>query len=191
MRSNGLRSRGFQVRFLAGANSSFPSENLTAGPQDRAGACQPQAVTRWAKVPWGGLCAILCASLWASPAFGQVTEPPKAGTPWWATSLAVAGPLADGMSTVYAMSQSGPYAQIAEGNGFYHKLFGADVKPAEIMAFKVGQAALFGAVVHYAGKQNRKAAIGVAIATAAINFTVSAMNCRNGQHVKRLNAGAR
>jgi len=112
-------------------------------------------------------------------------------SPWWATTLAVAGPLADGMSTVYAINQSGPHAKVMEGNTFYHKLFGADVKGAEIMAFKVGQAALFGAIVHYAGQKDRKAAIGVAIATAAINFTVSALNVKNGMLARDLNRGRR
>lgn len=112
---------------------------------------------------------------------------------WWATTLAIAGPLADGFSTVYALNQSGPNARVAEGNGFYHKLFGADVKAGEIMAFKVGQAALFGAIIHYASKapEHRAKAIGVAIATAGINFFVASQNMRTAATARRLNAGVR
>lgn len=119
-----------------------------------------------------------------------IHDPPKTGTPWWATSLAVAGPLADGMTTVYAIHASGPYARVAEGNPIFSKLFGSDVTPGEIMAFKVGQAALMGTLVHYQGKSNRKAAIATAVITAGINFTVSALNYRNGQRARRLNGGA-
>lgn len=128
--------------------------------------------------PWVLVLLLLPASVQA-----QEAKP----SPWWATSLAVAGPLADGISTVYALKQSGPNARVMEGNAIYARLFGADVKAGEILAFKVGQAALFGAVVHYAGKKERKAAIGVAILTAGINFTVSAMNYRNAQMARRLN----
>lgn len=115
------------------------------------------------------------------------------GTPWWATTLAVAGPLADGLSTVYASRQSGPYARVIEGNGFYGRVFGSDVTAGEIMAFKVGQAALFGAIVHYAGKQpeRRTAAIGVAIATAVINGYVTSLNIRTAHQAQRANGGRR
>lgn len=122
----------------------------------------------------------------ASPAAGE----PKAA-PWWATTLAVAGPLADGLSTVYAIGQSGPQARVMEGNAFYHRLFGSDVKAGEIMAFKVAQAALMGAVVHHAGKRNRAGAISVAVLTAGVNFAVSALNVRVARHAQRLNAGQR
>lgn len=126
---------------------------------------------------------VLSLLLLPSLAHAQDEKP----APWWATTLAVAGPLADGVSTVYAMKQSGPHARVIESNGFYRGLFGADVTSGEVMAFKVGQAALFGAIVHYAGKKDRKAAIGVAILTAGINFTVSALNVRAAQQARRMN----
>lgn len=126
---------------------------------------------------------LLLVLLLPSSALAQDEKP----APKWAVALAVAGPIADGVSTYYALQQPG----VIEGNGFYRQLFGADVKPAEILAFKVAQGVLFGAIVHEAGRKNRKAAIGVAIATAAINFTVSAMNYRNAQQARRVNRGWR
>lgn len=124
----------------------------------------------------------------ASPVSPDSTVPTPRPAPWWATTLAVAGPLADGLTTVYAINQSGPNARVVEGNGFFQKLFGADVKPGEIMAFKVGQAALWGAIVHYAGRTERKPAIGVALLTAGVNFFVASRNMRNASTAKRLNA---
>lgn len=124
----------------------------------------------------------------AAPESNSVTRRPA---PRWATTLAVAGPLADGLTTVYAIRQSGPNVRVSEGNNFYYKLFGADVKPGEIMAFKAGQAALMGAMVHYAGKQSKKMAIGASIVSAAVNFWVSSQNVRAGNMASRLNAGTR
>lgn len=115
--------------------------------------------------------AIVCflLSLWAlsGVASAQTQEAPK-----WAVALAASGPLADGVSTYYALQQP----DVREANQFYARLFGSDVTPGEILAVKVAQAAVFGAVVHAAGKQHRKAAIGVAILTASIHFAVSAWN---------------
>lgn len=113
---------------------------------------------------------------------GLASAQPTEGTPWWATTLAVAGPLADGATTVYALRQPG----VVEGNTFYYRLFGSDVKAGEILAFKVGQAALFGAIVHAAGKQNRKAAIGVAVLTFGINVAVSGWNMKQAQRAQQL-----
>lgn len=118
-----------------------------------------------------GLLVILLLMV-ASPVAAQHQS--QVGTPWWATTLAVAGPLADGASTVYAMRQPG----VVEGNPVFYHLFGSDVTSGEIMAFKVGQAVLVGTVVHYAGKRNRKAAIGVAVATFAINAVAVGINLR-------------
>lgn len=47
-----------------------------------------------------------------------------------------------------AASDRPPHAQVKEGNSFYNKLFGANVKSYEIMAFKVVQAAFMGHGVH-------------------------------------------
>lgn len=132
--------------------------------------------------PW-----LLVLVLLPSPAVAQDGPP----APKWAVALAASGPLADGISTAWAMHQSGPHARVGEGNSVYRKLFGADVTGGEILAAKIAQAAVWGAVIHYAGKQNRKAAIGVAIATAAIHFTVSALNVRNGMRARELNRGTR
>lgn len=125
-----------------------------------------------------------CASA-SGPMRAQV-EPPK-GTPWWATSLAVAGPLMDGASTVYAINQSGPKMQIKEGNGLYYRLFGSNVRPGEIMAFKVGQAALMGAIVHAAGKEHRGLAIGAALVQFAVNAWATSNNLHAAGIVRRLN----
>lgn len=115
----------------------------------------------------------------------------RLGTPWWATALAVAGPLADGLSTVYALRQSGPTVKVSEGNGFYHRLFGSNVKGGEILAFKVGQAALMGYSVHVTGKNSVKRAVGVALVQSSINFFVASRNMKTASMAKRLNAGAR
>lgn len=108
--------------------------------------------------------------------------------PWWATTLAVAGPLADGLSTYYGIKQSGPNARVAEGNGFYHHLFGANVKPSEILAFKVAQAALMGYGVHAVGRQSRERAIGSALIQGAVHAVVSVLNMKNAAKARRLNA---
>jgi len=129
------------------------------------------------------LLALLCLSAIAAEA--QTTEPK--GAPWWATTLAVAGPIADGLSTHYAIGQSGPNAQIIEGNGFYYKLFGSDVTSNEIMAFKVGQAALTGLVVHGAGLTHRKAAIAGALIMFSVNAIATGYNLRAAGQAKRLN----
>jgi len=125
---------------------------------------------------WSAL-ALLC--LFPSLSYAQ-TVTPEQSAPKWAVILATAGPLADGMSTYYALGQS----NVREGNPFYSKLFGSDVTRGEIMAFKVGQAALTGGIIYAAGKTNRKAAIGVAIATAVINFGVSYWNIQQAQKAK-------
>jgi hypothetical protein len=151
--------------------------------------------------------AVLAVALSSSPALArQVTVAPSLAAsveaavkasaeprpaPRWATMLAVAGPLADGLTTVYAIGQSGPNARVVEGNAFYYKLFGADVKPAEIMAFKVGQAALMGSFVHFIGKRSHKAAIAAAILQSAANFFVASQNVRTARSAGRLNAGGR
>lgn len=109
----------------------------------------------------------------------------------WATALAVAGPLADGLSSWYAMRQSGPVAQSIEGNAFFHHLFGSNVKGSEILAFKVGQAALLGALVyhHSRSRQDREVAIFAAVMTAAIHSVVTVRNLQVAQRVKCLNSG--
>lgn len=123
-----------------------------------------------------------------SPEAASIT---RRGTPWWPTALAIAGPLADGLSTVYAMRRSGPNARVVEGNGFYHKLFGANVKAREIMAFKVAQAAFMGYGVHVGGKHSLERAVGSAILQSAVNFWVASRNMKAASLAKRLNAGVR
>jgi len=123
------------------------------------------------------LSLVLMLSL-ASPVLAQ--EPPPQSAPKWAIAMAAAGPLADGITTYHALQQPGT----AEGNAFFHHLFGSNVRPGEIFMFKVGQAALTGAVVYAAGKKDRKAAIGAALVMSAINFGVSVMNLRVAQRAK-------
>ena len=138
---------------------------------------------------WLSMLGLLLGLLCLSAVAASAQTAPLKGTPWWATTLTVAGPLADGLSTIYAAHQSGPHAQVIEGNGFYRTLFGADVTTNEIMAFKVGQAAVFGAIVHYAGKQpgGRGKAIAVSLACTALNVAVTTMNVRTAQQAQRLN----
>src|SRR5688572_29491395 len=91
----------------------------------------------------------------AIPSFAQSSsaqEPEhKPLSKWWSVAVA-AGPVFDGATTWWAMSQSGPAARIREGNGFYHKLFGNDPKGWQIMAFKTGQAAILAYGMHEIGK---------------------------------------
>ena len=119
------------------------------------------------------------------------TQPkPSKRTHWGITTLAVAGPLADGLSTYWAIRQSGPHARVAEGNGFYHKLFGQDVKPGEILGFKVGQAAVMGLVTHFAGENHRAHMIVTAAMSAVLHGFASTVNIKNGRAVRRFNATA-
>lgn len=108
--------------------------------------------------------------------------------PRWATMLAIAGPLADGLSTVYALRQTGPHAQVKEGNSFYTKLFGANVKSHEIMALKVVQAAFMGYGVHAGARKNMERAIGSAILQSAVNLFVASRNMKSAAAARRLNA---
>ncbi|MDP2054398.1 MAG: hypothetical protein Q8N52_04375 [Acidobacteriota bacterium] len=103
----------------------------------------------------------------------------------------MAGPLADGLSTVYALRQSGPMVKVSEGNGFYHHLFGSDVKAGEILAFKVGQAALMGYAVQVGGKHSREGVIGSAIIQSALHFFVASRNMKTASLARRLNAPGR
>ncbi len=126
------------------------------------------------------LIAIICflLSLWALSGIASAQEQ----APKWATTLAVAGPIADGLSTHYALGQPGT----REGNPFFSRMFGSDVTRNEILGFKVGQAVLTGLAVHHVGKVDRKGAIGLAIATAAVNFGVSAWNVKQAQKARGL-----
>lgn len=108
-------------------------------------------------------------------------------TPWGWTLLAVAAPLADGASTWWGMSQSGPAVAVVEGNGFYHKLFGANVTGGKIMAFKIGQATVNGLATHFAPKDRRANAIFGAVFSGALHGYVSVGNVRNGRFARRAN----
>lgn len=123
----------------------------------------------------------------AEPIVPETVSITAPSAPKWATMLAIAGPLADGLSTMYAMRQSGPHARVAEGNGFYGKLFGSNVKGYEIMAFKVAQAAFFGYSTHVGGRKNMERAIGSAIMQSAINFWVTSRNMKNAAKARSLN----
>ncbi len=125
----------------------------------------------------------------ATPVTPEAISITPRSAPWWATTLAVAGPLADGLTTVYALRQSGPQGKVMEGNTFYHKLFGADVKPREILAFKIAQAAFMGYGVHVSGRHSLEKAVGSAVMQAAINFWVSSRNLRTAATARKLNAG--
>jgi hypothetical protein len=105
----------------------------------------------------------LCLCLLSTPAWAQERAP------WWATSLAVAGPIADGLSTQAALKQPG----IVEANPFFSGWSGN-----EILAFKVAQGAAMGYVVHRIGTRSRKAAIGTALVMTAVNVTVTSLNVR-------------
>lgn len=117
----------------------------------------------------------------------QTTELSK----WWTVGVpivAAAGPMFDGATTWWAMEQSGPHADAMEGNPFFHTVFGDDVKPLEIFAFKAGQAALTAAATHYLLKTGKKKRIASAlIANVVTHATIGTMNIKNGRKVRRLN----
>jgi hypothetical protein len=108
-------------------------------------------------------------------------------SPWWATTLAVAGPIADGLSTMYALNQSGPAGRVYEGNGFYQHLFGSNVRPGEIMAFKVTQAAVIGLATHFAPKDRRAQVIANVVMSGAIYSVVTTMNMQAAAKARRDN----
>lgn len=105
----------------------------------------------------------------------------------WATISAVAGPLADGLSTQWAMNQSGPNVQIAEGN----PIFGKNPSGGKILGIKALQAAISGLLTHYGGKTHPESANVFGFGTGAINGTAAAFNIKNGLHAKELNKGSK
>jgi hypothetical protein len=126
------------------------------------------------------------------PVASVTEEQPKSSkrTPWGITAIAVAAPIADGFSTYWAMKQSGPHARVGESNGFYHQLFGSDVKPGEILGFKIGQAALMGVITHFAPESHRARTIVTATMSAVLHGFASTINIKNGRAVRRFNAMA-
>lgn len=113
------------------------------------------------------------------------TKPDHA--PRWATAISIAGPLVDGLSTVYALRQSGPARHVQEGNGLYQRLFGADVKPGEILGFKIGQAVVMGLATHFAPKDKRAQVLFNVIAAGALQSFATTMNIREGVRARRAN----
>ena len=107
--------------------------------------------------------------------------------PWWLTGLAVAGPLADGLSTYYAMQQSGPVAKVVENNRFFHHVFGSNVRPGEILAFKLGQAVIMGYGVHAGYRNDKEKAIGIALMQAVMGGWYAARNLDNAARARQLN----
>jgi hypothetical protein len=129
------------------------------------------------------LIAVICflLSLWCLSGIASA-QTPQTSAPKWAVVLATAGPIADGLSTHYALGQPG----VREGNPFFSHLFGSNVTRNEILGFKVGQAALTGWAVHSVGKVDRKGAIGIALLTAGVNFGVSYWNMKQVEKARGL-----
>jgi len=111
---------------------------------------------------------------------------------WGWAVVAALGPLADGISTKWGIEQSGPVARVVEGNVFYHKLFGSNVTANEILAFKVGQAALSAWLARrpFTHGDQKEKIIGGVLINVALHSTVSVLNVRNGLKVRRLNLQA-
>ncbi len=137
--------------------------------------------------------AIAIAVFTAVPSFAQsadATEPQhKPMSKWWAAAVA-AGPMIDGATTWWAMSQSGPGMKIREGNGFYTKLFGPDVKAWQIMAFKTGQAAILAYGMHEIGKSKDgvERVIYSVVLNGVVSGVASTINIKRGLQARRLNA---
>ena len=125
----------------------------------------------------------------ASPLVAAVEAVPAVpetrSAPWWATAISVALPVADGLSTFYALQQPGT----AEGNRFFHHLFGSNVRPAEILGFKVAQGAVMGLSTHY-GWRNRDRRAGIVfsmVVSGIVHGRVTAKNLDNAALARRLN----
>ena len=117
-------------------------------------------------------------------------QPPRRGvSKWWSIAMA-SGYMADGATTWWAMSQPGPAAKIRETNGFYHKLFGPDVKGWQVMAFKTGQAAVLGFGLHQIAKHTpgKERVVYVAVLHTVVSGVISTVNIKRGLSARRLNA---
>lgn len=116
---------------------------------------------------------------------GPHKKPDVAGK--WATALAVLGPLADGISTKWAMDQSGPNMKIAEGN----PIFGKNASGNKILGIKAGQAALQGLLTHLAREIAPNSARVAGVSSALIGGIPAAMNVRNGLKAREANKGVK
>lgn len=113
-------------------------------------------------------------------------EPKRAGK--WATLANIMGPLVDGASTMWAMNQSGPNMQVAEGNG----IFGKNPSAGKIMGIKAGQAALQGLLSHFArGDQGANGAKLSGIANAGVGTYAAINNIRAGLQAREANKGVK
>lgn len=132
------------------------------------------------------LIAVVCMALGLLCLSGIAwAQTPAKPAPWWATSLAVAGPLADGLSTHYALG----HPSVREGNPFFAHLFGSNVTRNEILAFKAGQAALYGWVTRSDWNRNRERAIGLLAVNVVVHAVVSGFNIQAARQARRLHHG--
>lgn len=130
------------------------------------------------------------------PAITQQLDQPyqPEGPPWtprkgpkWATITNVLAPLTDGASTMWAMNQSGPNAQVNEGN----TIFGKNPSAGKIMGIKASQAAIQGILTHVARKTHPNSARAIGIGSAIVGGIPTAMNIRTGLKAKEANKGSK
>lgn len=106
-------------------------------------------------------------AIWITPATACAQSAPK-----WAVGLAVAAPMADGLTTWSALQRHG----VREGNPIY-----GSASANRILGLKVGQAVAQGLIVRAIGKRTRKGAIVAAVVPAVVYGVVSVRNLRAGR----------
>lgn len=133
--------------------------------------------------------ALVAQSLRESPpTISQPAEPVRTkGGGKWAMMGNVLGPLADGISTKWAIDQSGPNMQVRELN----PLFGKNPSSNKILGIKAGQAAIQGLMSHFVGKKSPMVAKILGAMNAGVGGAMAVKNVRNGLAAKKANEGVK
>lgn len=129
---------------------------------------------------------LVAESLRSSPAAAvvQQAEPAKKKAPLWAQLLNVAGPMADGLSTMHVMNQSGP---MADGSGYVsgvesNPLYGKNATAGKVLGIKGGQAALSVLMSHFFPKIAKP----LGIANGALGGLATGLNMNTANKIKKL-----
>jgi hypothetical protein len=108
----------------------------------------------------------------------------RKGAPAWAQILNIAGPIADGLSTMHVMNQSGP---MADGSGYVkgveaNPIYGKNPTAGKIMAVKGGQAALSALVSHFFPKIAKP----LGVANGIVGGAAAGLNLHTANKIKKL-----
>lgn len=128
--------------------------------------------------------ALVAANLREDPPAISAPAPERKRAPAWAQIMNIAGPLADGLSTVHAMNQSGPlpdgrgYVNVGEANPMY----GKNATAGKVMAIKGGQAAISALVSHFFPKVAKP----LGIANGVMGGVGVGINMKNANYAKKL-----